>query len=317
VLNPIATTLADVIVGSEMSYERLSVVPLTVSNPKLPMDCITLDEALGRGNFEVTEVSEAGQVPELSVVNGSETRVLLMDGEELIGAKQNRIVNLTILVPAGSTLVIPVSCVEAGRWHRQSRRFATSRNVQYSRARAHKVAQVTDSIAACGVARTDQQWIWNDIASKASRLSAASHTSAMSTIYETHRGSIDEHMKAFPRATGQSGAVFLIDHLPVGLEFFDSEAIFASLFSKILRSYALDAIDTPRMSVPAKTGVDDAKAVARNFISAVGRAAEANAKPFATVGLGQTVRVSDDHLAAAALVADDRVVHLAAFELSV
>ena len=110
-LNPIAMTLAEVTVGPEASFERLSVIPLTPNNPKLPMDCISLDEALIRGDFEVTELSEAGQVPELQVVNDSDTRVLLMDGEELVGAKQNRIVNLTILVPARATVVIPVSCV--------------------------------------------------------------------------------------------------------------------------------------------------------------------------------------------------------------
>jgi hypothetical protein len=71
------------------------------------------------------------------------------------------------------------------------------------------------------------------------------------------------------------------------------------------------------MSTRVNTGVDNAKAVTRNFVSAVARTAEANAMPFPTVGVGQTVRVSDDHLAAAALVADDRLVHLAAFELSV
>jgi ARG/rhodanese/phosphatase superfamily protein len=316
-LNPIATTLADVNVGSEMSFERLSVVPMTLSNPKLPMDCITLDEALSSGKFEVMEVSEGGQVPELRVVNDGHTRVLLLDGEELIGAKQNRIINLTILVPARANVVIPVSCVEAGRWHRQSRRFAASQCAQYSRARAYKVAQVTHSLASCGVARSDQQWIWNDIASKAARLSATSHTSAMSGIFDKHHGLIDAHMKAFPLAMGQCGAVFLIDRLPVGLEFFDGEAIFASLFPKFLRSYALDAIDTPSATVGSGIGVDDPKAVAQNFINTVARAAEAKAKPFPTVGLGQTVRVSDDRLAAAALVADERVVHLAAFELGV
>ena len=139
----------------------------------------------------------------------------------------------------------------------------------------------------------------------------------MSGIFDKHRGSIDAHMKAFPRAMGQCGAVFLIDRLPVGLEFFDGEAIFASLFPKLLRSYALDAIDTPSATVGSGFGVDDAKAVAQNFINSVARAAEAKAKPFPTVGLGQTVRVSDDRLAAAALVADERVVHLAAFELGV
>jgi hypothetical protein len=41
----------------------------------------------------------------------------LLDGEELIGAKQNRALNLTILAPAKQVIVIPVSCVEAGRWH--------------------------------------------------------------------------------------------------------------------------------------------------------------------------------------------------------
>ena len=316
-LNPISMTLADVSVGAEASFERLSVIPLTLNNPKLPMDCITLDEALFRGDFEVTEMSGAGRVPELRVVNDSDTRVLLMDGEELVGAKQNRIVNLTILVPARATVVIPVSCVEAGRWQRQSRGFAASRYAQYPRARAYKVAQVTQSLASVGVPRSDQQWIWNDIALKSARLSACSHTAAMSSIFDTHQGSIDAHMKAFPRATGQCGAVFLIDRVPVGLELFDSEAIFTSLFPKVLRSYALDAIDTPRAGVPAEVGADDAKSVALNFIHTLAAAAETKSQPFPTVGLGQTVRVTDDHLAAAALVAEERVVHLAAFELSV
>jgi hypothetical protein len=314
-VNPIALTLADVNVGAEVSFERLSVLPLTVNNPKLPMGCITLDEAFARREFDVTEVSEDGHVPELKVVNRGDTPVLLVDGEELVGAKQNRIINLTILVPARTKLVIPVSCVEAGRWHRQSRRFEASRNAQYFRARAHKVAQVTHSLAPRGDARSDQRWIWDDIAMKSARLSAPSMTAAMSGIFETHQRSIDAHMNAFPRASGQCGAVFLIDRVPAGLEFFDSEAICASVFPKLLRSYALDAIDTPRSGVPTVVGIDDAKAVARNFIGTVARAAEAKAESFPTVGLGQTVRVSDDRLAAAALVAEDRVVHLAAFEL--
>jgi hypothetical protein len=71
-------------------------------------------------------VSEAGSVPELLVKNLAPSPVLILDGEELIGAKQNRIVNLAILVAAGQTLRIPVSCVEAGRWVHRSREFAAA-----------------------------------------------------------------------------------------------------------------------------------------------------------------------------------------------
>ena len=64
----------------------------------------------------VTEVSDAGSVPELMVENKLDVRVFLMDGQELVGAKQNRILNTDVVVPAASTLKIPVSCVEQGRW---------------------------------------------------------------------------------------------------------------------------------------------------------------------------------------------------------
>jgi hypothetical protein len=47
--------------------------------------------------IEAAEVNETGSVPELKVINRSPEMVLLLDGEELVGAKQNRIVNITIL----------------------------------------------------------------------------------------------------------------------------------------------------------------------------------------------------------------------------
>src|SRR5438105_6220871 len=84
---------------------------------------VTLDQALEQRTVTIDEVSEAGSVPELKVVNRGVLPVLLVDGEELVGAKQNRVLNLTILVAPGTTTVIPVSCVEAGRWSRRSASF--------------------------------------------------------------------------------------------------------------------------------------------------------------------------------------------------
>ena len=68
----------------------------------------------------VTKLSEGGSVQQLLFVNEGERPVLLLDGEELVGAKQNRILNLTILAPPKQRIVVPVSRVEAGRRERRN-----------------------------------------------------------------------------------------------------------------------------------------------------------------------------------------------------
>ena len=62
----------------------------------------------------VTEISQQGSVPELKVQNNLDMRVFLIDGQELVGAKQNRILNTDVLVPAQTTLNIPGELCRAG-----------------------------------------------------------------------------------------------------------------------------------------------------------------------------------------------------------
>ncbi|MBT8446990.1 MAG: hypothetical protein KJO38_07570, partial [Gammaproteobacteria bacterium] len=87
-----------------------------LSEQNSPLDYLLLGDAVENGWARVQEVSDSGNVPELRVENKADRPVLIMDGEQLIGAKQNRVANLTLLLPAGKTTVIPVSCVEQGRW---------------------------------------------------------------------------------------------------------------------------------------------------------------------------------------------------------
>ena len=47
--------------------------------------------------------------------------ILILDGEELVGTKQKRAANITMLIPAHSAVVIPISCVERRRWYYQGR----------------------------------------------------------------------------------------------------------------------------------------------------------------------------------------------------
>ena len=108
----------------------------------------TLSDALASSDIVITEVSAGGSVPELMVVNRGSTAVLLIDGEELAGAKQNRVLNTSILLAARSETRIPVSCTEQGRWSYASPAFAESGNIMAQKVRAMKSRSACSAAAA-------------------------------------------------------------------------------------------------------------------------------------------------------------------------
>jgi hypothetical protein len=83
-MNIIEHTLSQVRVGPGASYHNLTVFPIL--GPSSPKDYLVLDEALENGVARVTEISEQGHVPELRFINDAGIAILLLDGEELIGA---------------------------------------------------------------------------------------------------------------------------------------------------------------------------------------------------------------------------------------
>jgi hypothetical protein len=135
--NIIKDYLDTIQISNVQSHKNLSVFPL-LSEYVVAFDYLTLDEALSQNLIEVVELDIDGSVPELKVVNKSDRMVLILDGEELVGAKQNRIVNTTILIPAKSTTVIPVSCVEQGRWSYDTDKFYSLKRVMSPKMRAGK-----------------------------------------------------------------------------------------------------------------------------------------------------------------------------------
>jgi hypothetical protein len=300
------TALKHATLGNPRTYGALTMIPLEDGQCRRAA-YLTLDEAMTLQLVQVTEVSEHGRVSELRVRNEAERPVLLLDGEELVGAKQNRIVNLTILVPARADVVIPVTCVESGRWHSVSERFSAASRAQFAEGRASKSAQVTRSLEVSGEAVADQQEVWNGIARKADRMRVRSATGAMSEIFERHAVTVEEHVRALAPADGQTGAIFGVNGRVVGLDLFDCEATLAKMLPKIVSSYAIDAIE----AAPQKPRTMAASA-ARRFLE---RVTLAEVVSFPTVGLGQAVRLKAERVTGGGLVLDERVVHLAAFDL--
>jgi hypothetical protein len=216
-------------VGEPRSFRGLTVIPLfPVDAPVL--EYIGLDEAASRG-FVVKEIDEAGAVETLVVGNPLPERVLLYEGEELVGAKQNRVLQKTILVEAGVSLKIPVNCVERGRWSRPLRGFAPAPRAAYPELR---MAQ-----------RTGQHAVWAEVGAKSARMHSFSPTAAAAQLYIDHQPSLDEYLQALPRLDGQAGVLVGIAGRLVCLDYVSRSEVFAGLYSKLLRGYALQALETP------------------------------------------------------------------------
>lgn len=280
-----------------------------------PVDWLALDEALADGTALVTEVSDGGSVPELFFDNRGPRPVLLLDGEELVGAKQNRILNASILVAGSTRIRIPVSCVEQGRWSWRSRHFATSDRVLYPSARKGKLAQVSESLSYNGTFAANQGAIWADIAHKSARMSVHSPTGAAAALYEQRANELTSLVGAFKPVEAQVGAAFFIGDTLAGIDLVGCPRLFGRVFSKLVRSYALDLLDHGVSR--RKGGSDDMNepdapppTLDRSFLDRLG-AATGTVRP--SVGLGDDVRIADPTLIAAALLVDGRLAQFSAF----
>ena len=303
-MHEIQQSLAGLALGAPQAHRNLALFPLLAPEDR-PADYLLLDEALERKLARVTEVSGAGSVPELAFENGSAEKILLVDGDELVGAKQNRIINLSILVGAGKKIAIPVSCVEQGRWSYRSREFSPARRALFAKARAKKMASVSASLSRSRSRRADQGEVWDGVAAKMACLDVDSPTMAMSDAYERRAGDLGACTQAFRAEPRQRGAVVALDGKVAGLEVFDSAAAFAKYLDKLVRSYALDALET----ADGRT-VAPPEEAARRFIERIKAAAT---ERFAALGEGEDIRLKGEGVAGGALAAGGRLVHLAGY----
>ena len=283
--------------GDLVSHRGAVVAPLF---PRLAprASYVTLDEALARG-FRIREVSESGSVPELIAQNPTDADVLLYDGEELIGAKQNRILNVTVLVGAESMLTIPVSCVEQGRWSYRSDAFAAAPHAAYPELRRRKAERLQAAPLEPGAA---QHVVWDLVDEKAERHGVHSPTRAQADIFAARGRELEELRSAFLLQPGQCGAVLALGEA-MCLDLVSRPDAFAHLYPKLLEGYLLDALE--RLDGKPAAG----KAV-EGFLERVG-SGQATGGPSA--GLGEDLRLRGESVVGSGLELGDELLQLSAF----
>ncbi len=298
-VGPIAKTLGNVLTGELRSHGALTMIPLLAPMLSEP-DWLTLAEA--DAPVRITEVSEAGSVPNLTVTNLADRPLLLLDGEQLLGAKQNRILNTTVLIAANATVTIPVSCVEQGRWGYRGRHFTPSDVSLFASVRRAKADSVTRSARAGQGHVADQSGVWDALAARAAEHAVSSPTGAMHDFYAHYEPDIAATRTALAPLAGQIGAIVYLEGRWVGLELLAGPGLFACAWPRLCAGYAGDSIGRKGPS----GGVPSSATVLATLVACPTEAVSA-------VGLGTEYRLTGGKITGAVLVADDRVAHLMAF----
>ena len=283
----------------------MGVIPLFTSIDSIKY--LTLKEALNKKLLIITEVSKGGAVPELKVKNKAEMPVLLLDGEELVGAKQNRILNTTILLKEKSETVIPVSCTEHGRWSYISDKFNVSDVVAAHNIRAKKASSVSANLKESHEYMAYQIGVWNEIDRIAHNANIHSETGAMKDIFYAKMEDLDKFLETFKCEPHQKGLLVTINGEVVGFDAISLDSAYKKLHPKLVKSYAMDAIlqEKKKSMLPS---LEKAKTFIKEAIAAHG-------KRYKSIGYGWDYRFEGENIVGSALIYNRNVIHTAFFRI--
>jgi hypothetical protein len=287
-------------VGDPLRHEALAVFPL-YAPANGSAEYLLSDEALAAGAVTVEEMTEEGSVPRLVVTNQADALVLFIEGEELRGAKQNRVLNTSLLAAARARTPIPVSCVEQGRWRYQSRFFGSAGSHASYKLRHILKKSVFRSAQQGHGHDSDQGEVWEEVSRQMEALGSASPTGAMADTYEAYRHRLAEFRDRLRYPDGATGLAVAVGGKVVSVDLFDKPSTCRKVWDRLLTGVVLDAVEA---------GSATEQAQVKDVQQAVARLRGAAWQPVPPVGAGEEFRSGPDggqH--ASALVLDGAVVH--------
>lgn len=282
-------------------YENVEAIPIR-SDFFGKKDFLTLKKGYEMNLVEIKELDHS-TVNAVSCKNDSVAPLILIDGDEITGAMQNRIINDTLLIPAKSTVNIPVSCTEHGRWHTRGEGEA-SRTFEPSLYSANHSTRSRKSRASYEE-RDYQGEVWDSISEFESRSNFKSMTSALNDSYENLKDKQNDYLSKFHIEDGQNGVIFIVNGEIKGLELFYNHSIYKQYHEKLCRSYIIEAI-------VEKKSVDNIDRL--EFVKVMENISHSEFKSKKSIGLGDNVKFSNDFGSGSSLVWEDELIHMTFFK---
>lgn len=261
---------------------------------------LTLDDSGGGVEIEELKNPTVGSV---NIKNLTDYDFFGGEGEELVGALQHRIFVTSFLLPGKSERIIPVSCVEEGRWSGEKEFFSGS-TIAYPTLRALTSRSIYQNLSKGKGFKVDQQSVWKEIERKQTTLKTQSQTRSMHDTFTQLKDEI-AHFSEYTPHEDQLGFLALTNRKVLCADIFLNPELFRKFMKKLLISYALDALEDA--SSPGSFNMEKGK----EFFSAIIKVRKI--KKFAGVALGEEWRFKERGILGKALVHNERIYHLSAF----
>lgn len=292
--------------GAPTTVGSLALIPLLrrgSTAPGTPPGYLLYQQAHDMGVISIKEVDDAGDVGELRVNNRANTPILLVEGEVLLGMKQTRVLNLTVLVPALTNLSVPVSCVEAGRWRATSAEAVGKSDVHLAPSvREAKTVTVARSMRSARTFDSDQGAVWAGVDRVLDRHGAHAPSRSYADLAAQDASRFTHVARSIEPEPGQVGVIACVGSKVVCVDVFEAPQVLAALWEGLVASYQAEAMFAD--GKPAKP-----RGARRWFCSIAAGTATVGPE----IGLGAHLTVVAPNVEAAALVHDDKILHLSAF----
>jgi hypothetical protein len=294
---------------SFQQFKRMSIVQF-LSSDQNSVDYISGPAAMQNDLIQVKEVSQSGSVNDLFVFNLSDKYVFFMDGDILTGAKQNRVLNTSVLLAPNSKVTLPVSCVEQGRWDNFSFDFKSSEFIAPQRLRANKAQAVKENREMRKVSQASQSQVWSDVADYSDMLHCESPTSSLNDIYEKKKNDLDTFLASFTHNEDANGLAVFSDNKLLCTDLFNRSEIYKEYFQKILRSSAMEMV----LLKEKKNTLTEAEAIYKT-LSLFDTIAAAESSSHPGTGVGEEKRFETKEITGFSLEFNSHIIHLTALNI--
>lgn len=276
--------------AERQNYENMTVVPI-LSDTNTPFDILDLKEGLKMGLVKIEECDNSN-IEQVKLKNNSISPLILLDGEEIAGSLQNRIISQTMIIAPKSEIKIPVNCSEKGRNTYKSE-FHYSNYMANSNTRRKKVYNKN---------KLRQNVVWSSIDDLEKDKNTCSKTNALRDSYEKNKYDIDSYLKHFKMENNQIGVICIVEN-KVGLEIFNNHSLYEKYNEMLLRSYIIDSSNKEKINISNKE--------LENILDSINDDSFIKKE---AVGLGKYYKISNSYGNGHILIYENNMVHASFFK---